>query len=188
MFRIIASFISSVIVTFMVTACRDDNAIPADSSPVLESEVSLIDIEDAPPATPVTHDGSDLASRGETEGRDQNSLTYDDLQATLFFGFDKTLLTVTSRNSLATLAAGLKQLPGDIVIEGHTDERGRAAYNKGLGMRRAQSVASFLEQQGVSRIRMRLVSYGSEKPDVPGMDEETWAKNRRVRVTLVYED
>ncbi len=65
-------------------------------------------------------------------------------------------------------------------LEGHTDERGSPEYNIGLGERRAQAVRHALMLQGVSDAQVATVSYGEERPALPGQGEEAWAKNRRV--------
>lgn len=65
-------------------------------------------------------------------------------------------------------------------LEGHTDERGSPEYNIGLGERRAQAVRRALLLQGVAEAQLATVSYGEERPAVPGHDEAAYAKNRRV--------
>jgi peptidoglycan-associated lipoprotein len=65
-------------------------------------------------------------------------------------------------------------------LEGHTDERGSPEYNIGLGERRAQAVRRALMLQGVTDAQVATVSYGEERPAMPGQSEEAWAKNRRV--------
>ena len=67
-----------------------------------------------------------------------------------------------------------------IRLEGHTDERGSPEYNIGLGERRAQTVRRALLLQGVAEAQVATVSYGEERPAVPGQTEADWAKNRRV--------
>ena len=67
-----------------------------------------------------------------------------------------------------------------IRLEGHTDERGSPEYNIGLGERRAQTVRRALLLQGVTEAQVATVSYGEERPAVPGQTEADWAKNRRV--------
>lgn len=67
-------------------------------------------------------------------------------------------------------------------LEGHTDERGSREYNIGLGERRAQAVRRALLLQGASEGQISTVSYGEERPAVPGHDEAAWAKNRRVEI------
>ena len=84
-------------------------------------------------------------------------------------------------------AANLNANPGlDIVIEGHADERGTRDYNIALGLKRAQSVSEYLVAKGVNANRIKLVSYGKEKPLIKGSNEKAWAKNRRA-VTVDFE-
>jgi len=70
-------------------------------------------------------------------------------------------------------------------LEGHTDERGSREYNIGLGERRAQAVRRALLLQGASDGQISTVSYGEERPAVPGHDEAAWAKNRRVEIVYL---
>jgi peptidoglycan-associated lipoprotein len=65
-------------------------------------------------------------------------------------------------------------------LEGNTDERGSREYNIGLGERRAQTVRRALMAQGVDDGQVTTVSYGEERPAVPGDDEAAYAQNRRV--------
>jgi peptidoglycan-associated lipoprotein len=71
-----------------------------------------------------------------------------------------------------------------VSIEGHTDERGGREYNLALGQRRAEAVRRALVLLGVADNRLEAVSFGKEKPAVPGSDEAAWAQNRRAE--LVY--
>ena len=68
------------------------------------------------------------------------------------------------------------------MLEGHTDERGGREYNLALGQRRAEAVARAMALLGVSGNQVEAVSFGKEKPAVPGLDEAAMAKNRRVEV------
>ena len=70
-------------------------------------------------------------------------------------------------------------------LEGHTDERGSREYNIGLGERRAQAVRRALLLQGAADAQISTVSYGEERPAVPGHDEAAWAKNRRVEIVYL---
>lgn len=67
-------------------------------------------------------------------------------------------------------------------LEGHSDERGSREYNIGLGERRSQAVRRALMLQGVSETQLTTVSYGEERPAVPGGDETAYSKNRRVEM------
>lgn len=68
-------------------------------------------------------------------------------------------------------------------IEGHTDERGGREYNLALGQKRAEAVRAALGLLGVGDSQLEAVSFGKEKPAVPGSDEAAMAKNRRAEIS-----
>jgi len=71
-----------------------------------------------------------------------------------------------------------------IVIGGHCDERGSAEYNIALGQNRAISLQKALLDQGLPASRIRVVSYGKEKPFCSESTEECYQQNRRDHLTL----
>ncbi len=76
-----------------------------------------------------------------------------------------------------------------LVIEGHTDNRAGAAYNKDLSQRRANSVKAFFVGKGLKPNRFTSVKgYGLEQPIADNNTEEGRALNRRVSIkaTFVY--
>lgn len=103
----------------------------------------------------------------------------------VFFDLDSYALDDLDRNTLNRQAAWLAQYPNvNVTIEGHCDERGTRDYNLALGERRANTAKNYLASLGVSPARMSVVSYGKERPEALGSDEQSWAQNRRA-VTMV---
>jgi len=103
----------------------------------------------------------------------------------VFFGFDKSNLSADARGQLEKQAAWLKRFGNvNISIEGHADERGTREYNLALGERRANSAKDFLVALGISPNRIRVISFGKEKPAALGHNEASWRQNRRA-VTVV---
>jgi peptidoglycan-associated lipoprotein len=103
----------------------------------------------------------------------------------IYFDFDQSVLTVEARGVLERKASWLlSNADVSITIEGHCDERGTAEYNIALGERRARSAMDFLGDMGIESSRMRMVSYGEEKPLDSGHDECSWAKNRRAKFVI----
>lgn len=103
----------------------------------------------------------------------------------VFFGFDKSNLSAEAVKVLKVQAEYLKANPEkQIVIEGHTDDRGTREYNLALGERRAVAVKNYLISRGVDADRIRVISYGKERPAMVGANEAAWSQNRRA-VTLV---
>ena len=98
----------------------------------------------------------------------------------VFFETDSSDLTPSARTTLENQAAWLGQFQNvGIVIEGHADERGTREYNLALGERRANAVKNYLNALGVSSSRVTTVSYGKERPAVPGANDSAWSQNRR---------
>lgn len=98
----------------------------------------------------------------------------------VFFGYDRHDLAPEARSVLEKQAQWLAQYPTlAITVEGHSDERGTREYNLALGERRASSVKNYLVALGVDPSRINTISYGKERPAVPGSDETSWTQNRR---------
>ena len=103
----------------------------------------------------------------------------------VFFDYDRYELKPEARAQLEKQAAWLRNFPQvTVTVEGHCDERGTREYNLALGERRADSVRNYLIALGVDANRIRVISYGKERPAVVGSDETAWAQNRRA-VTVV---
>ena len=99
----------------------------------------------------------------------------------IHFDFDKSDIKPEYKTVLDEHVKWMKaQTEYNILIEGHTDNRGSINYNLGLGQERATKVRSYLAYFGVSPTRIATISYGGEKPILNNSDEESWAKNRRV--------
>lgn len=122
--------------------------------------------------------------RASTREREKTQMLQDEIQAfesaPIYFDFDKSTLKAPARANLTKKAKWLRANPQfSVRIEGHCDEQGTNEYNLALGERRASAAAKYIEGLGISAGRISTVSYGEERPAVPGQDEESWAKNRR---------
>lgn len=105
---------------------------------------------------------------------------------TVLFDFDRSNVDSQFYSMLQKHADFLIKYPGQrIVIEGHCDKRGTPEYNIALGERRAKSVETFLQNAGVSRSQISVVSFGEEKPVAMGDSEAAFRQNRRA--VLVYQ-
>ena len=72
-----------------------------------------------------------------------------------------------------------------VEVAGHTDSTGSDAYNQSLSERRAGSVASYLQSQGVSAQRVITVGMGESRPVADNSTESGKQANRRVEITMV---
>jgi outer membrane protein OmpA-like peptidoglycan-associated protein len=107
----------------------------------------------------------------------------------ILFDVDRAALKSGAERDLAELAEVLTEYPEtDLVIEGHTDSTGTAAYNEELSMRRARSVTDFLETRGVVAGRLTPRALGEKQP-VAGNDTAAGRQlNRRVEVEIKPND
>jgi peptidoglycan-associated lipoprotein len=101
------------------------------------------------------------------------------------FDYNKAELAPEDRSVLEQIATcittgALKGRGLDLI--GHTDPRGTEEYNLGLGARRANAVSEYLKRLGVTPPQLAESTRG--EIDATGSDEPTWAKDRRVDLSL----
>ena len=101
----------------------------------------------------------------------------------VYFDFNRSEVRPSERPKLEALANHLQSNPTfGVVIEGHCDERGSDEYNRSLSERRSLAVKDYLASLGISAERMRTVSYGEDRPDVPNArTEQEHQLNRRAQ-------
>ncbi len=134
-------------------------------------------------STESVEEASATTSQAVVEG--QNEDFAQTAKDRVFFGFDKSSLTSEAVNTLKAQAEWLQANPDtNVIVEGHTDDRGTREYNLALGERRAVAVKNYLISRGVDAERIKTISYGKERPAVVGANEAAWAQNRRA-VTVV---
>ena len=103
----------------------------------------------------------------------------------IFFDFDKSNIRDDAKPNLSEDAQWLKaNSTAKITIEGHCDERGTAEYNLGLGERRAKASLDYLVAAGIDAKRIKIISFGKERPFVLGHDESAWKWNRRAHFAV----
>lgn len=108
------------------------------------------------------------------------------MKSGILFGFDSYSLSQDSKEKLERLAETLKEYDEtNILVAGHTDNVGTDTYNMKLSERRADAVASFLNNKGVKRARMSVNGYGESTPLVDNTSESDRDKNRRVELAIV---
>jgi peptidoglycan-associated lipoprotein len=124
--------------------------------------------------------GAPLGGGGPTSAR-----PFDEASDRVFFSLDRADLSAEARLAIERWAVYLRQNPNAaFTIEGHSDERGTREYNLALAQRRAAAAGNYLVSLGVAATRMRLLSYGKERPSVVGSTEAAWAQNRRAVIVV----
>lgn len=104
----------------------------------------------------------------------------------IFFDVNQAFLRPESYAELDRLVRLMNENPDlKIEIQAHTDNQGRAAYNKKLSDRRADSALQYLIENGIAPERMRSVGFGDTKPVADNTTEEGRQKNRRVELIII---
>jgi outer membrane protein OmpA-like peptidoglycan-associated protein len=103
----------------------------------------------------------------------------------ILFDTAKWDLKPASRTDLTEFAKVLAEYKDtDLVIEGHTDNKGKKPFNQKLSVSRAGAVVSFLEAQGVARGRMTPRGYADDMPIADNSTEDGRRQNRRVQIQI----
>ncbi|MEH6502975.1 MAG: OmpA family protein [Cycloclasticus sp.] len=95
-------------------------------------------------------------------------------------------LTESAKAILLPIAVAHHEHHADVnlVISGHTDSQGSAAYNQDLSERRAASVRAFMITHGCDASKLTSAGYGESKPIADNGTKEGRAKNRRVELSV----
>ena len=103
----------------------------------------------------------------------------------ILFDTNKSALKAKSKQDLTEFAHVLKDYPDtDLVVEGHTDNRGKKARNQKLSVARAESVIKFLAGQGVAQQRMTGRGLADERPVADNKTAKGREQNRRVEIQI----
>ena len=102
-----------------------------------------------------------------------------EVPSTITFEFNSATLTAESLAILDRQATWISQFPEiRFRVYGHTDLVGSDAYNRALGLRRAQAVVAYFGSKGISTSRLEAVaSLGETQPVVRTQEPEM--RNRR---------
>ena len=182
------AFILPALVLLAVGACKKVEPEPP-APPPPPPPVEVVEPPEPvppPPAPPVAPKYESPWSEDIVEAN--REVREKGLLGDVYFEFDKATLTDMTRSQLSKNADFLKTRDGEnlvITIEGHCDERGTNDYNLALGDRRSNAARDYLLSLGVSGDRLKTISYGEERPQCEGSNEDCWQLNRRAyfRVT-----
>ena len=104
----------------------------------------------------------------------------------VYFDFNKATITSNSKIALDKLVKIFNEYPEtNILVEGHTDDKGTDSYNLSLSQKRADAVGDYLKNQGIASSRLTIKWYGEAQPKVTNDTEEGRAINRRVEFTIL---
>ncbi|HUF08671.1 MAG TPA: OmpA family protein [Rhodothermales bacterium] len=103
----------------------------------------------------------------------------------LLFDFDSAELQPAARSNLADLSESIREYDNtELMIVGHTDDIGEDTYNDRLSVRRAESAAAYLFEQGVTSARVTTLGKGETDPIATNDTDDGRQLNRRVEVVI----
>ena len=188
--RLIALFA----VAFFVAACETASQTTTDSAGDTTASSSSSTASASGSSSSGSSASTDTASSGSSSSSSSSSAAGSQTSAsdtlatignTVQFSYDSAALDGNAQGTLFRQAAFLNANPSlTVTIEGHCDERGTREYNLALGERRAAAARDYLLAQGVDPARIKVISYGKERPVMAGSNEESWAMNRRAATVL----
>ena len=185
--------IALVAVAFFVAACETASQTATDSagesSASTSSSTASTSSSSGSSGSSSSGSSSSSSSASSSGSAAAASTSAEDALAaignTVYFDYDSSALSGNAQGTLLRQAGFLNANPAlTITIEGHCDERGTREYNLALGERRASAARDFLLAQGVDQARIKVISYGKERPVASGSTETSWSKNRRAATVL----
>jgi outer membrane protein OmpA-like peptidoglycan-associated protein len=108
------------------------------------------------------------------------------LSGSVLFASGKADLLPAAQVKLNDVAKALTEQDPDskMVVEGHTDSQGSAAFNQDLSQRRAQSVRDYLVSRGIASDRITAAGFGPSRSIADNGTAEGRANNRRVEIVV----
>jgi outer membrane protein OmpA-like peptidoglycan-associated protein len=166
------------------TAAIDSGSVSANAStpPIVaekatEEVTPPLDTAAALQAVPVTEDNSKAIKKTEGGLNKKLSICY------FYNNSDKKIRNFPPHIS-KKIQAYLARANSKIIITGHTDYTGSAAYNYKLGLQRAERVKQLLIKKGIAAADIEVISMGEEKPVASNKSLKGRAKNRRVEINI----
>jgi outer membrane protein OmpA-like peptidoglycan-associated protein len=104
----------------------------------------------------------------------------------IYFETDSFTILPESETELMKLVGFLKTNPGlNVEIQGHTDNTGQPESNQELSELRAKSVAGYLTEHGINRMRLSTAGYGEKQPVATNDTPEGRRMNRRTTIKVL---
>jgi len=168
--------------TFLLAACETASTISEEAAGTSSADATASSASSTASASSSSSSSSSASAASDADNSALEAARAEmvSIGDTVLFGYDSSQLSADAMATLDAQAALLNAKPSfRVKVEGHADERGTREYNLALGERRASAARDYLVAKGVDGSRIRIVSYGKERPAAVGSNEEAWAKNRR---------
>jgi chemotaxis protein MotB len=144
--------------------------------------------------------GPALAKGGDRVGVSENGNIV--INESLVFEYNSYAIKGEGQPLLDTLARALGKVLADpdvrenidaVLIQGHTDERGSSSFNRDLSAKRANAVLGYLFEANKTLEQsyggyFAASAYSKFRPINPAKNEQAYAQNRRIEISLVLKD
>jgi type IX secretion system PorP/SprF family membrane protein len=152
---------------------------------VVQSEQSQVETMSAR----LKHKQDSLAALAQTGSIKHEPYVIEKTTLHFNFEFNSTDLDDESSQYLKDLSKALLDNPQlKIKLVGHTDNVGSDKFNLKLSAYRAEAIKNFIVEQGVASDRILADGKGMREPLNANKNEEEKALNRRVELTIMYEE
>ena len=129
-----------------------------------------------PTVTPVSMTQEDAESQHASMIEEQD----------VFFEFDQVVLSEEAKTLLQEQAQRYgNEQEWNVLVQGHTDEKGSDPYNETLSLRRATIVKEYLVDQGIPSDAVQIEGLGKSEPMCSESTETCWTQNRRTHVVFL---
>jgi len=133
--------------------------------------------------------GAEVTRVGEGINVTFNENNPDGSKAGVYFATNMSDINANSKLALDKLVKVFNAYPEtNILIEGHTDDVGGAAYNETLSQKRAAAVGTYLKAASIAASRLTIKWYGETQPKVDNSSDANRALNRRVEFAITAND
>lgn len=135
-------------------------------------------------------DGSSVPVAAECPPQltEDQAANLDPINVIVYFDYDKSNLTPEASNLIREAAArALANDVNTVVVSGHADRSGGSAYNQALSERRAAVVRDALIANNVPADKIRVESFGEDRPAKPTEDGVREPLNRRTEVVISFQ-
>lgn len=164
--------IGFVSIALLISACAQKDVTVADSSMSQQENIETAVAEAPQPQPEETQPQTQEIPSGTVIG-------------SVYFDFDKYNIRPDMQGAVDDSAQKIKDSDMNVLVEGNTDEFGSDEYNYALGTKRALTVKNALVVKGVSKDKIKTISYGESKPVCQEKTKACYEKNRRADIKLV---
>jgi peptidoglycan-associated lipoprotein len=171
----------------------EDGPQPPTASQEAAEEVSTFQMAKAfatpssPPATPIPSESSSTVPTEPSLHLIANSPETPEAENTdVYFGLNHWTLSDGAKSLLKTQVETQNEgWTGTLHIDGHTDAQGTDTYNRALGLKRAESVKTYLVSLGIPEETIHVQSFGKDGAVCQEPTPVCFEHNRRAHVAFL---